>query len=637
MIVDSSLHRNKMLNNSSAVSYQIINWLSTSPPMKIDINKKLVPSGLLTWLHDHGYHSVQDTHEAGDFSHHGDTVRIFPVDLANPLRLSFFGNQLESIIKYDLFDTKYKLQIDDYNLIPNILIANSERFLPGDYVVHIDHGIGIFHGLGLKKVEDKESLFIFIDYDKKDKLYVPLEYAEKVSRYLGVGNRRPKLSRLGSVSWQNTKKRVFESVIKLAKELLVVAARREVKPGISLKGNPEWQAKLSQNFPFTETPDQQRAIDDVQSDMKKAKPMDRLIVGDVGFGKTEVALRALLQAVSSGYQVAFLAPTTLLVEQHYLNFKARLEELPLHLTKLSRLTESGDNKAVITGLKNGQVDAVVGTHRLLGKDITFNKLGLLIIDEEQKFGVAQKEKLKTLKETIDVLTLSATPIPRTLFISLSGLRDISKIDTPPRGRLPIETQVDKHSDDLVIHYIKRELSRGGQVFYLHNNVTTIGNCRDKLQKLLPKGKITVAHGQMEKELLSQNMTEFAAKKYDILVCSTIIENGLDLPNVNTLIVEEADRFGLSDLYQIRGRIGRSERQAYALFTVNNKELTVNALKRLRSLAENTALGSGFQIALHDLEIRGGGNVLGREQHGNMEAVGLVLYTRLLEQAVKKLK
>lgn len=605
--------------------------------MLITKNQKFNPVELATWLFDHGYHAMAEVITPGEYSRHGDAVRVFCVDKSEPIRIDFFGNTVESIYLIDRYTGKKTQGLNEVTLVANEFIANGERFLPGDYVVHIDHGIGIFHGLGLKKVEEQESLYIFINYENNDKLYVPFDYAEKISRYIGVGARRPKLSRLGSVSWQNTKKKVFESVIKLAKELLLIAAKREIKSGAALLGNVEWQKQLSESFPFTETVDQQKAIDDVLKDMKEPKPMDRLIVGDVGFGKTEVALRALLQAVSSGYQVAFLAPTTLLVEQHFLNFKTRLSEFPIQLAKLSRLTESADNKKTLNDLQNGQLDAVVGTHRLLGRGIKFKKLGLLIIDEEQKFGVAQKEKLKKLKETIDVLTLSATPIPRTLFISLSGLRDISKIDTPPVGRLPIETKVEKYSDDMVVKYLKRETMRGGQAFFLHNKVETIGNCRHKLEKLMPKARFAIAHGQMDKELLSQSMADFAEKRVDVLVCSTIIENGLDLPNVNTLIVEEADKFGLADLYQIRGRIGRSDRQAYSLFTIPNKELTANAFKRLKSLAENTALGSGFQIALHDLEIRGGGNVLGREQHGNMEAVGLMLYTRLLEQAVNKLK
>ncbi len=605
--------------------------------MRIETNQKLSPQKLASWLFDHGYHQVQETRTSGDYSKHGDNLRVFAIDQIRPILIDFFGNVVESMYHYDLESGSKIRKLDKIKITANELLANGERFLPGDYVVHIDHGVGIFHGLGLKKVENQESLYIFINYQNEDRLYVPLEYAEKISRYIGIGNRHPKLSRLGSSVWQNTKKRVFESVIVLTRELLVVAAHREIKSGISLSGNQDWQNKLSKSFPFIETHDQQKAIRAVLADMKSPKPMDRLIVGDVGFGKTEVALRALLQAVSSGFQVAFLAPTTLLVEQHFLNFSARLSEFPIRLAKLSRLTESGRNKEIIGGLKTGQVDAIVGTHRLLGRDVNFNKLGLIIIDEEQKFGVSQKEKLKKLKETIDVLTLSATPIPRTLFISLSGLRNISKIDTPPHGRLPIDTKVEKYSEGSVVKYLSREIDRHGQAFYLHNNVATIGNCQNKLQKLLPEARIITAHGQMEKELLSQHMEDFAAGKYDILVCSTIIENGLDLPNVNTLIVEGADRFGLADLYQIRGRVGRSDRQAYALMTISKPELTVNALKRLRSLAENTALGQGFQIALHDLEIRGGGNILGREQHGNMEAVGLVLYTRLLEQAVTKLK
>lgn len=604
--------------------------------MLISINQKLNQSELINWLENSGFQQVAHVSDSGDYHRQGSLLRCWPVDSPNPIVIDFFGSQIDSISSYNKDSLEKISVIASHHFIPNYFIGNGERFLPGDYVVHLDHGIGIFQGIGLKAIDKKQELYIFIEYENNSRLFVPLEKADKISHYMGVG-RKPKLNRLGSVAWTNTKKRVYESIIKLARELLETAAKRELRSGLEMIGNSEWQKKLSKSFPHQETPDQEKTILDVLSDMKLKKPMDRLVIGDVGFGKTEVALRALLQAISSGYQVALLAPTTLLVEQHYLNFDARLKEFPIRLEKLSRLSQSKETKNIIADLKSGRVDAIVGTHRLLGHDIGFKKLGLLIIDEEQKFGVLQKEKLKKLRESVDVLTLSATPIPRTLFISLSGLRDISRIETPPKGRLPIDTKVEKYDTELVRKYLKQEIERGGQVFYLHNDVRTMSAIYNELKKLLPKAKITIAHGQMPKEELSQNMTAFADRQFDILICSTIIENGLDLPNVNTLIVDNADKFGLSDLYQIRGRIGRSNRQAYSLFLIKNKGITQNAMKRLRSLAEQTAIGSGFNIALSDLEIRGGGNVLGREQHGNMEAIGLVLYTRLLEQAVKKLK
>lgn len=604
--------------------------------MIISNNLKLHPAKLLKWLAESGFRQKIKLDDPGDYHRQGSLAQLWPVDLSNPITIDFFGNQIDSLYTFDPLTNHKISEIDEIKLLPNYFVGNGDKFFPGDFVVHIDHGIGIFYGLGLKRIEEHESLYIFIEYENNDKLYVPLDLADKISRYLGVG-RKPRLNRLGSVSWTNTKKKVQESIVNLAKELLVVAAKRELHSGHKLEGNEDWQKQLSKNFPHIETPDQERAILEVLADMKSRKPMDRLIVGDVGFGKTEVALRALLQAISSGYQIAMLAPTTLLVEQHFLNFQARLKEFPIRLEKLSRLSESSGTKKTITDLKTGQIDAIIGTHRLLGKNISFNKIGLLIIDEEQKFGVAQKEKLKKIKESVDVLTLSATPIPRTLFISLSGLRDISRIETPPLGRLAIDTKIEKHNPDNIKKYINREIKRGGQIFYLHNDVRTMGATYNELQKQSPNLKMTITHGQMPKGELSKNMSDFAAGKYQLLICSTIIENGLDLPNVNTLIVEESDRFGLSDLYQIRGRIGRSNRQAYALFTLKKQGLTNNAMKRLKSLAEQTAIGSGFKIALSDLEIRGGGNVLGPEQHGNMEAIGLILYTRLLEQAVKKIK
>lgn len=605
--------------------------------MELHINQEIKQSRLTEWLYDNGFREVNQISEPGDYNHQGSLVRIYPVDSQKPIIIDFFGDQIESMILYDIVSSEKIENAKQLKLLSNYFISNGEEFFPGNYVVHLDHGIGIFWGLGLKKIENRQELYIFIEYENNNRLFVPFELADKINRYIGVGARKPKLNRLGSTSWQNTKRRVYESIYQLARDLLSIAAKREIHPSPPMFGNPEWQKKLSSDFLFKETPDQQKAIDQVGTDLAKPKPMDRLIVGDVGFGKTEVALRALLQAVASGYQVAVLAPTTLLVEQHFINFNNRLKDLPIKLTRLSRLGDSKTSRSVIQGLKDGQVDTVIGTHRLLGKEISFKKLGLLIIDEEQKFGVVQKEKLKKLKKSVDVLTLSATPIPRTLFLSLSGLRDISRIETPPTGRLPIETEVKKFDEELVTKYIRRELRRKGQVFYLHNNVSTIIPIAEKLKRLIPEARITIAHGQMEKELLMKNMANFANRNFDILVCSTIIENGLDLPNVNTLIVEDADRFGLADLYQIRGRIGRSDRQAYSLFTLSKQKITANAMKRLKSLADFSAIGSGWQIALSDLKIRGGGNVLGREQHGNMESLGLVLYARLLEQVVQKIK
>lgn len=602
--------------------------------MLITKNNTLRIDQLLHFLVDNGYQRTLDVANFGEFHRLGSIFTVWPVDFENPIFLDFFGNTVERIAIIDTISQKIKKMINSITIPSNILIVDAEKIKPNDYIVHLDCGIARFCGFCLKKVDGgKNNNYINLEFDKEEHLYLPIDKKDKITPYLGVGLRRPRLSHLGSGSWSNTKRKVSASIYQLAKELLLVAAERKLQGGHTINGNKDWQKKLSASFPFVETTDQENAINDVLSDLKKPLPMDRLVVGDVGFGKTEVALRALLQAVSSGYQVAFLAPTTLLVEQHYVNFKKRLDDFPIRLMKLSRLSPSRTDD--ISEIEKGTVDAIIGTHQLLSPKIKFKNLGLVIIDEEQKFGVAQKEKLKKIRQTVDVLALSATPIPRTLFTALSGLKEISKIETAPHGRLAIKTEVAKFDEKLVDYYLNRELSRDGQVYYLHNNVATISALSYNLQKRYPRIKVISAHGQMNKDELSGNMSLFAENHAQILVCSSIIENGLDLPNVNTLIIDNAERFGLTDLYQIRGRIGRSDLQAYSLFLTGNFHLTDNASKRLETLKKHTAIGSGFKIALRDLEIRGGGNLLGREQHGNMEAVGLLLYTKLLEQTVKK--
>lgn len=599
--------------------------------------KKYIPYELIIQLESLGYCQSDAIYAAGNYKLAGDILTIFPTSSINPVRINFFGNVVESIDEYDIATQMKSKSVDSVLIDPNMLVfADGSKVKPDDYVVHIDHGIGLFRRIGLKKVGGEFKPYIFIEYLNNNFLYVPIREIARVSPYIGVGKRKPRLNRLGSVAWQNTKKKIFESAIKLARELIEIYAKRELLKRKPYKFDQETEDLVAGTFPFTKTPDQEKALSDIISDLSNDVPMDRLICGDVGYGKTEVAIRAAAQAAANGFQVVFLCPTTILAEQHFANFISRFENSAINIAKLSRFQSEVEQEKVLSGLTTGAIDIVVGTHRLLSNDVKFKALDLVIIDEEQRFGVKQKEKFKRISEKLNVLTLSATPIPRTLFMSLSGIRDISEINTPPNGRKSIDTQIEKFSQEIVDRYIERELGRGGQIYFLHNKVNTIIPTRDKLRREFPTAKIEVAHGQMAEEHLAKTMTNFSTGKIDILVCSTIIENGLDLPRVNTLIVEDAERFGLSQLYQIRGRIGRSALKAYSLFTYK-KELSGNAFKRLQSLAENTELGSGFNIAMSDLEIRGGGNILGREQHGNMEAVGLVLYSKLLKQAVDKLK
>ncbi|MFA5134312.1 MAG: transcription-repair coupling factor [Patescibacteria group bacterium] len=506
---------------------------------------------------------------------------------------------------------------------------------PGDYVVHLDHGIGKFTGMEKHTIEGVAKEYFSIQYAEGDKLSVPVETADKISKYIGMAH--PKLHRLSGSHWYQLTRKVKQEAKILAQELLKIYAKREmVKVKPFSKSTPEEQ-ELSKAFPYDETPDQERAITDVATDLERETPMDRLICGDVGFGKTEVAVRAAFKAVMNKKQVALLAPTTILTQQHFDTFKARLKKFPVKVGILSRFETEKEQKDTIEKLKSGLIDIVIGTHRLLSADVNFKNLGLIIIDEEQRFGVKAKEKLKAFRTQTHILTLTATPIPRTLNIALSGVRDVSIIETPPEGRLPIETYIEQHADGLIKDAISRELKRNGQVYYLHNKVETISFAAETLKKLVPGGTFGIAHGRLPEKDLAQAMADFDTQKTNVLVCSTIIENGLDLPNVNTMIVDNATNFGLAQLYQLRGRIGRGERQAYAYFLYNRKKLKGNAKKRLEALMEAKKLGSGFQLALRDLEIRGAGNILGREQHGKVSAIGLSLYTRLLAQAIEELK
>lgn len=507
----------------------------------------------------------------------------------------------------------------------------------GDFVVHQAHGIGQYVGIEKLSVGEIKRDYLKIRYQDNGFLYIPTNQLDLIQKYIGSDGKTPKINKLGSSEWAKTKSRVKESLRELAGELIKLYAQREASKGFAFSKDTVWQRQFEEMFPYEETDDQLKCIDEIKKDMESEKHMDRLLCGDVGYGKTEVAIRAVFKAVMSGKQVAYLVPTTILAQQQYENFKKRMSDFPVTVDVISRFRTPAEQKKIIKSIKNGSIDVLIGTHRLLQKDIEFKDLGLLVVDEEQRFGVTHKEKLKALKPNVDSLTLTATPIPRTLHMSLVGIRDISVIEDPPEERYPVQTYVMEYNSELIRDGIIRELSRKGQVFYLYNRVRGIELKANEIQKLVPEARIAIAHGQMHEKELEDVMYSFINGEFDILVCTTIIESGLDMPNVNTIIVEDADRMGLSQLYQIRGRVGRSNRLAYAYITYRkDKALSEVAEKRLQAIKEFTEFGSGFRIAMRDLEIRGAGNLLGSEQHGHMETVGYEMYCKLLEEAVQEL-
>ena len=509
---------------------------------------------------------------------------------------------------------------------------------PGDFVVHVEHGIGKFVGTDRTSRDEGDREYLILQYGAGDRLYVPVDHLDRVSPYVAPMDRSPTLTRLGTQEWTRAKERVARSTREMAAELLSLYAARELAEGREAAPDTPWQTELEGSFPYEETPDQLEAIGDVKADMQRARPMDRLVCGDVGYGKTEIAVRAAFKTVMDGRQVAVLVPTTVLAQQHYVTFTQRMSAYPVNVEVLSRFRTDQEQRDVVEGLINGNVDICIGTHRLIQKDVGFNDLGLVIIDEEQRFGVAHKERLKQMRQEVDVLTMTATPIPRTLHLSLAGIRDMSTIDTPPEERLPIKTYVSEFSDELIREAIRRELDRQGQVFFLHNRVHNIDYMAGYIRMMVPEAKVGVAHGQMAEDRLEQTMIDFAAGKMDVLLCTTIIESGLDIPNVNTLIIERADTFGLAQLYQLRGRVGRGTRRAYAYLLIPPaRSLTETAEKRLKTMLAATELGAGFRIAMKDLEIRGAGNVLGSAQSGHIHAVGFDLYTRLLGEEVESLR
>lgn len=517
-------------------------------------------------------------------------------------------------------------------------IENINDIRAGEYVVHTIHGVGIYQGLTRQEFDGQMKDYLTIEYANKDKLHIPAEQINLLCRYRGAGSVKPKLSRMGGSDWDKTKSKVKKAVETIAYDLLRLYAKRKMQTGIQFEPDSNWQIEMEEAFEYTETPDQMKAINEVKSDMEAPNPMDRLICGDVGFGKTEVAIRAIFKAVASGKQVALIAPTTILTLQHYQTISERFKPYKIDVELLSRFRSPKQQKETISNLSTGKCEVVIGTHRLLQEGIKFKDLGLLVIDEEHRFGVRHKERLKQLRENIDIISMSATPIPRTLYMSLSGIKDMSVISTPPKNRLPVKTFVGQYDEKSIKNAIIHELDRDGQVFYLYNRVETIEEFKLKLQELVPNARIAVGHGQLSESQLEDVIVGFEEHEYDILLCTTIIENGLDIPNVNTIIIHDADHFGLAQLYQLRGRVGRSERQAYCYcFFKSAKSLTKEAYQRLMAIKEFSSLGSGYQIAMRDIEIRGVGNILGTKQHGHMVNVGFDTYCQLLDETVKEIQ
>jgi transcription-repair coupling factor (superfamily II helicase) len=623
--------------------------------LKLYLNQELNLEASLAVLVDFGYGRQEQVSGEGDFSCRGGIIDIFPISFELPIRIELDN---EKIISIKAFNPSSGQSLWQHNIVIILPFKKSSgirsavfrkefplnNFLDlqvGDFLVHSQHGIGKFQGMQRIKLKGAFKDHLVIEYDRNEKLYVPIEAMHLVGKYISFHTRIPKLYRLGNQEWQRIKERTRKGIQKLAWELLSLQALRLASMGFKFSADTQWQADFEKTFPYLETPDQIKACAEVKFDMESFKPMDRLLCGDVGYGKTEVAMRAAFKAVMDNKQVAYLVPTTILAKQHYKNFTARLENFPVNVQMLSRFRTKSEQNEIIKNLQRGMVDIVIGTQRLLSPDVSFKDLGLVIVDEEQRFGVKAKEQLKKLKNTIDLLVLTATPIPRTLYMSLMGAKDFSVINTSPQNRLPIKTVVVEYDMDLVTQAIKRELARRGQVFFLHNRILDLEKIKGKLTRNLPAGvRIGIAHGQMPAKLLEQIMSDFISGKIDVLVSTMIIESGIDIPNANTIIVNNAQMFGLSDLHQLRGRVGRFNRGAYAYFMIPDNHsavLEIDAKKRLQAIQEYTDLGAGFNIAMEDLEIRGAGNLLGQEQHGFITAVGFDLYCRLLKEAIANFK
>ncbi|HTL48160.1 MAG TPA: transcription-repair coupling factor [Verrucomicrobiae bacterium] len=602
------------------------------------------------------YQKTDFVTEPAQYALRGATVDIYPLTYRAPVRLEFQLDQVASIRDFSPVDGKSMASFEEVFLIPlndrqkNKISKLRERFASfealtetkdlerGDYVVHFTYGIGRFLGTKVIQIKGVRKKTLALEYANKEILYVDPD--DPVERYIGGEGTAPRLTKLNTKEWERIKEKTRLAVKNVAHDLLELQAKRSFLKGSSFPPDNAWQKEFEAEFPFEETPDQLKAADEVKKDMESRQPMDRLLCGDVGYGKTEVAMRAAFKAVTGGRQAAILVPTTVLAEQHYIVLKRRVKSFPVSIGVLSRFQSRKQQLETVAAVKEGKVDIVVGTHRLLSKDVQFKDLGLVIIDEEQRFGVRHKEKLKQLRHLVDVLSLTATPIPRTLYMSLMGVRDMSVINTPPKNRLPIETYVLQYDERKITMAVEKELARGGQVYFIHNRVQSIEKISENLREIMPHVRFCVAHGQMPPQELETVMQEFMERRADCLISTNIIESGIDIPNVNTIIVNRADQFGLADLYQLRGRVGRfqEKRQAYAYFFVpKNWVLTSDAEKRLAAIERFTDLGSGFKIALEDLEIRGAGNLLGHEQSGFIHAVGFDLYCRMLRKAIEDQK
>lgn len=616
------------------------------------------PHETIRFLLAQGYQRVAKVHDPGDCSLKGGILDIFPEAFEAPLRIEldhetvvgirsvhpvtgepFFQHEMAIILPASGLHRKpIRASVKHLFLTEETPLDPFVDIRVGDLVVHVSHGIGRY--LGLKKARSGARIIehVVLEYADGDRLYVPLEELHLLQKYIGFEGRPPQLSRLGTKYWQRSKEWARRGAASVAHQLLLLEAKRLSRPGFAFQKDTDWQKEIEKAFPFRETAGQLKATAEIKADMEAPRPMDRLLCGDVGYGKTEVALRAAFKAVMDNRQVVLLCPTTILAEQHYATFSSRMKAFPVSVAMLSRFQSPREQALTVKRLQRGEVDIVIGTHRLFSKDISFKRLGLVIIDEEQRFGVRHKEHLKSLRAEADVLTMTATPIPRTLYLSLMGARSMSIIDTPPFERLPVKTVVAEESGDLIRQAISREIDKSGQVFVIYPWVEGIFKIYAKIAALVPQARLVLAHGQMPSRALEKAMLSFMRREADVLVSTAIVESGIDIPNANTILVFRAESFGLADLYQLRGRVGRFTRQAYAYFlTPRGLPLTAEAAKRLKAIEDFSTLGSGFQIALQDLQLRGAGNLLGTEQHGHISAVGFDLYCRLLKAEVQKLK
>ncbi|MBF0478140.1 MAG: transcription-repair coupling factor [Candidatus Omnitrophica bacterium] len=596
------------------------------------------------------YQHVRHALKEGEYAHHGEILQIYPVNFDGPIRVDFDDEKIQKIASVNIRSGKviweHKIAIilphkpENKNAVfsEDVPLNNFVDIQKGDYVVHNYHGIGRFIGLQTIEIRDEVKEHFVIEYQGGDKLFVPKHDIHLIQKYLSFNKRPPRIYKLGSPEWKRLKQQIQKRLQRMAAELLHTQAMRASLRGHSFSLDTPWQKDFEKGFPFEETDDQKKAITDVKKDMESELPMDRLLCGDVGFGKTEVAMRAVFKAVMDHKQVAILVPTTILAEQHYYNFVKRMEKYPVRVAMLSRFRTKAEQQKTVIELADGQVDVVIGTHRLLSKDIAFKDLGLIIIDEEQRFGVKAKERLKHFRLLADVLTLSATPIPRTLHMSLVGAKDMSVITTPPQKRLPVKTFVREFDEDLIKEAIERELKRHGQMFFIHNRVEDIAHIGAIIKRLVPQARIAIGHGQMSARDLEKIMLQFLDGSIDVLVSTTIIESGIDIPNANTLIINRADHFGLADLHQLRGRVGRFTREAYAYFLIPAyKSLSQESQARIDAIEKYSELGAGFKIAFEDMQLRGAGNLLGQEQHGYIASIGFDLYCRLLKESVENLK